>query len=120
MYNDLQNKHHKGELGKIKSVSVGYGGYQNCLFGVSFNFESGWWEASDFISAGWYNDIKPNKRSAWTEADRSADKITFCDTLQQIMNDAKVTKVEELNGKPVRVFFQDGCLKTWEILTEVL
>ena len=106
-------------LGKIKSIKMGYGGYQNVQFGVSIVLEGDGCGCGDFKGT-WSLDIKRSKDTQWTEADR--DK-TFAETmrwLNDIMKQAKVKSLIELKNIPVEIIFVNNQLKEWRILSEVL
>jgi hypothetical protein len=45
---------------------------------------------------------------------------TFYDTVVKLLDDARVEDVAKLKGKPVEVTFNNGWLKDWRILTEVI
>ena len=45
----------KTELGKIKSINLGHGGYQDSQIGLNVNLGGEGWHVSDFISGGWLN-----------------------------------------------------------------
>lgn len=109
------------KLGKIQSISIGYGGYQEAQFGVSITLGSDIdsWGVGDF-KGGWSTDIKITSSTQWTEEDRL--KI-FADTmvwLNNLMKKAKVKNLTSLKGKPVWVIFNNNALKEWDILKEVV
>ncbi len=109
------------EIGKIKSVSFGYGGYQDAMFGLSVTLGSDkeCWGVGDFNGA-WSISTKVTERTKWTEADR---REQFADTMvfvNELLIKAKIKNVNELNGIPVEVTFDGNTLKEWRILEEVI
>lgn len=106
-------------LGKIKSIHVGIGGYQDAQLGLSITLDSDGWGVSDFRGT-WGPDIKICEHTKWTEADR---RNTYADTMAyigELLSKAKKTRVEDLRGVPVEVTTNRGVLVSWRILTEVL
>lgn len=106
-------------IGKIKRVSVGFGGYQDAMIGISFELGSdkGSWGVGDFKGT-WAHD--PDKYCKWTKEDQ---RNIFADTfefIQQLLSDANVSDVNKLVGKPVEVVFDLNTLKSWRILTEAI
>jgi hypothetical protein len=108
------------ELGKIVSAKFGFGGYQEAMFGLSLEFRMGIaGGCGTFINGGWNNSIKSDE-CKWTEPERSKMKVEMCDKIQKILTDAKVSSVDELVNVPVELVFEDGMLKDWRVLNEVL
>ena len=110
----------KKELGKIVKVEFGFGGYQECMFGLSLTFEGSFGGVCDFISGYWYESITISEYTKWTEEDRSRARIEMIKRVDKILSDAKVSSISELKNKPVEVIFENSQLKEWRILTEVL
>lgn len=108
------------KIGKIQSISFGFGGYQDAMLGLSISLgsESGW-AVGDF-RGGWGPQITCDKYCKWTEADRSklyADTIRF---IGELLTQAKKEKIDQLKGVPVEVEFDGMTLKSWRILTEAI
>lgn len=104
-------------LGKIQKVRVGFGGYDDAMFGVAFTLGGAdGWGVSDW-KGPW--TTKVTESTKWTEADRSHEFDTVMRWLWQLCKEAKVTTVDQLQGIPVEVTFEDNRLKSWRILTEV-
>jgi len=108
-------------IGKIESVKLGYGGYQDVMFGISVTLTSkkDSWGVSDFKGT-WGMTIEVSDRTEWTEEDRRkqyADTMVFID---ELMQKAKVTDLNKLVNTPVEVTFDGNTLKEWRILEEVL
>lgn len=106
-------------IGKIKSVRFGFGGYQDAMFGASFDLGStkDCWGVGDFKGA-WARD--PDKHCKWTKADRDKVFAETCLFLRDIMQDAGVDSVDKLKGVPVEVEFDGKTLKSWRVLKEVI
>jgi hypothetical protein len=109
----------KKELGKIESVSFGYGGYQGVMFGMSLTFEGKGWGVSTF-DGFWGPDIEVSGHTKWTEADRSKHYDEVMRKVAATLKQAKVKSVDDLKGIPVEVTFDQGTLVGWRILEEVL
>ena len=109
------------KIGKIKNINIGYGGYQDAMFGVTVTLGSDkeCWGVGDFKGA-WGMRTKVTEYTKWTEEDRQK---TFADTmvfLDELMQKAKVSTIDELEGVPVEVTFEGMALKEWRVLEEVL
>lgn len=105
------------ELGKIRSVRFGYGGYQDAMFGVSFDLGGKSWGVGDFWGT-WADD--PDKGCKWTKEEQS--KI-FADTTRKVRNvlrKANKDDLAKLAGTPVEVTFDGNSLKSWRVLEEVV
>lgn len=108
-------------LGKIESVSVGLGGYQGSMLGLHLTFSSrtgGWGVGSS--RAAWGPDVRWSPQCKWTETGRSAEYAEIMRFIGSLLIDAKVDNVNDLVGVPVECTFENGSLKEWRILTEVI
>ncbi len=106
------------ELGKIKTVHVGIGGYQDAQLGYSFTLGGKGWGVQTIFKGHWA--FKRTEHAKWSEEDRvKALGETYLE-LGQLLKDAGVNDVSELIGKPVEVTFDGTVLDSWRILTEVL
>lgn len=108
------------ELGKIKSVSFGHGGYQDACIGINLTFEGEWGGVSSGMTAWDANMIKHSEHCKWTEADRSKQYDEIVRYVSDLLAQAKVDSVDKLKGKPVEVTFDGNMISSWRILTEVL
>jgi len=108
------------KLGKIESVRFGIGGYQDCQLGVHFTLGDGSWGVGDSRSVWDPERIKCSEYSKWTEEDRNKSMNEIMRYVSSLLNDAKVSNVDQLKGIPVEVTFDGNLLKEWRILTEVL
>jgi hypothetical protein len=95
-------------LGKIDRAEVGFGGYQEAMFGLTIGFSSGSMVCGDFLGSFPKETPEPGR---W---DQFGDKII------ELLRDAKVDSVSKLVGKPVEICFDGLSLKTWRVLIEVL
>lgn len=107
------------QIGKIQKVSFGFGGYQEAMIGLSLTFGSDKesWGVQTFHGA-W--GIDRSDYCKWTEEDRLKQLGETCMKLRDLMRDAKVQTVDDLEGVPVEVTFDGNMLKDYRILTEVL
>lgn len=107
------------ELGKIESIRIGFGGYQDAMIGVAFTLSGTTWGAvGDFW--GRWSEL-PTKDTKWTRGDQLLGLGETFWRLKELMEAAKVKSVSDLKGSPVRVFFKErNTLYKWEILKEVI
>jgi hypothetical protein len=114
----------KKELGKISSVYFGLGGYQDCQLGIHFGFEGEFFGVGNSKCFWDFESIEHTETSKWSEDDRSQAAVDVMRYISKLLKDAKVSKVEQLKGKPVELIFDGACgspaLLSWRILTEVL
>ena len=104
------------ELGKIQGISLGMGGYQDAMFGVSITLGGKGWGVGDFKGTWATHD----KHCHWTVADQ---KKIFADTmvwLRDTIQKAGVNKLADLKGVPVEVTFDGNALHSWRVLEEVV
>lgn len=106
-------------IGRIQSISFGFGGYQDAQLGISVTLGSNkeCWGTGDF--RGFWNTER-DIRCSWTEDDRLKYLGEVCMWAGGILNDAKVDTLEKLVGIPVEVTFEDMRLKEWRVLTEAI
>lgn len=105
------------ELMKISSATFGVGGYQDAMFGLSLSFSSPGSGVGTFVG-GW--GIERSERAKWSEADRMASIYEAAWLLKETLEKAKKRHVAELAGTPVEVTFENGVMKSWRVLEEVL
>ena len=110
------------KLGKIKSMQLGYGGYQDAQLGFSFQLGGGdgWGICTQFYGA-WADG--PSSGAKWTKEDQTKALGEAFLTLRELMDDAGVKDARDLVGKPVEVEIGGdgiGTLQSWRILKEVL
>ena len=107
------------EIGKIKSIAFGWGGYQDAMIGVSVDLGSDKdsWGVGDFRGA-W--GTKVDKYTKWTDEERLIELGKTCMWVKGLLSDAKVQTLDKLKGTPVEVTFEGNTLKSWRILTEVI
>lgn len=107
----------RNELGKIQRIRFGMGGYQDACIGVSFVLGGESFGVHDFWGT-W--GIDRSERAKWTEEERLTQLGEMVMRLKKLMDDAKVTTVEQLAGIPISITFDDRTLKSWRVLKEVL
>lgn len=104
-------------LGKIRSIELGYGGYQDAQFGITIDFEGDGWGVGTFVG---HWSFEPDKYCKWTNEDRLK---VFADVMVKAkdwISAAKKTSLSQLKNVPVEITLEDFALKSWRILTEVL
>jgi hypothetical protein len=105
------------ELGKIKSASFGWGGYQDVMLGFSVELGGDGWGVCDF----WGNwGTERTEYTKWSEEERLKSLGETVMRLKGVFEDAKVTSVHKLAGIPVEVTFDGNKLESWRVLKEVL
>lgn len=107
-------------LGKISAIRIGSGGYQDAMFGISFELSfDGSSGIGDFWGA-WGAGIKNTASCKWAESDRQEQLADAFWRLAKLMQEAKVNDFTKLAGVPVEVEIEGNTLKSWRVLTEVL
>ena len=104
------------ELGKIRSIEFGRGGYDDAMTGLTISLGGEGWATSDFRGT-WSH--RP-EYAEWTEETQIrlwGEAVKFLD---ELLVKAKVKTLSRLNGIPVEVTFEDQKLVKWRILEEVL
>ena len=105
------------ELGKIASVYYGLGGYQDVQLGISFSLSMNGSGVGDFWG---FWDTEHTDHCKWTEDDRIRYHGEIAVRISKLLADAKVDRVERLQGIPIEVTLKGHTLDSWRILTEVL
>ena len=105
------------KLGKIEHVSFGLGGYQGAMIGLHFAFSGDGWGCGTSNAAWDANRIKCSEHAEWTEEDRSMSYSGIMRKLSDLLAQAKVESVSELEGVPVEVTFNNNMLQSWRILS---
>jgi hypothetical protein len=107
-------------LAKIKSIRVGMGGYQEAMFGITFDLGGGCWGVGDFWGFWSPARMKRSEHAKWTEAERLGGISDAFIRLDQLLADAKVDDATKLAGVPIEVTLEGNTLKSWRVLKEVL
>lgn len=110
-------------LGKISDAYVGVSGYQDAMLGIFLSFSSDGWGCGSEKSTWDCSTVECSPNAKWTEADRSKTHDEIMRYISKLLKDAKVSKVEQLKGKPVEIETDApafGTIVSWRILTEVL
>lgn len=105
------------KLGKINRVIFGSGGYNDAMFGVSFELGGQGWGVADFWGM-WTGDPSPHAK--WTKEDQLKHRAETMGKIIDLMQKAKVNDLNKLQGIPVEITFEFGTLKSWRVLEEVL
>lgn len=106
-------------IGKIQDVRFGHGGYQDAMIGISFTLGSDKesWNCGDFWGE-WAT--KRSKECKWTEQDRIDHLGATVMRINKLLDDAKVSNIQQLVGKPIEITFEGQVRKEWRILTEAV
>ena len=105
------------ELGKIQRVTIGKGGYDDAMFGISFTLGGKGWGVQDF----WGTWSSYSEGAKYTEEVWKGHHVEAYFKLMKLMKDAGVWEASKLEGIPVEVEFNSSnCLSSWRVLTEVL
>jgi hypothetical protein len=108
------------ELGKIEKVRFGHCGYQSSCLGISFVLSGKGWGLQDSKSTWDAELIKHTENSKWSEEDRDKQYSEIMRYVSKLLKDAKVSNIDQLEGKPIEVTLDGMLLQEWRILTEVL
>lgn len=105
------------EHGKIQSVRLGSGGYQDAMFGFTFVLggKNGW-GTCDFWGT-WGNH---NEYCKWTIPQQEQAFLEAFLKVKKLMADASVSSFADLKDTPIEAEFDGGVLKQWRIMAEVL
>ena len=106
------------QIGVISNVKLGFGGYQDAMFGLSLSFDFKGSGVNAFISGGWRG--KRSEHDNWTDQDRSNQQGVLCMKISELLDQAKVDDVTKLKGKPVECSFNNMELVNWRILEEAI
>lgn len=108
-------------IGKIKNVSVGFGGYQGEQLGISVTLGSDKdsWGVGDFHGT-WGPRIKHTEHCKWTEAERQGQYAEAMSYLGGLLVAAKKEHAAQLVGVPVEVEFDGTSLVGWRVLEEAI
>lgn len=106
-------------LGKIQKATLGSGGYDDAMFGLSltFSLEGGTSGVCHFIGAwAWRSESASYTQEVWESYHLKAYM-----EIKRIMSEAKVNDLSKLVGVPIEVTFKDfNSFESFRVLTEVL
>lgn len=105
------------KLGKIRGVKFGFGGYQDAMFGIWFDLGGEHWGVGNGRGV-WQG--KPSDGAKWTIEDKKKELAEIMLYVEQLLSEAKVDSVHQLEGIPVELTWEGQCLKSFRILTEVI
>ena len=108
------------KLSKLENVKLGLCGYQEACLGFSATISGESWGVQDNKSTWDANQIKHTENCRWSEEDRNKGYAEIMRYISDLLNDAKVTSIDMLNGMPVEATFDGNTLVSWRILTEVI
>lgn len=108
-------------LGKIKSVKFGI---------ISNEFQMGIELGLGSDVGSWgvtytkgFHDFNRNVHTDycnWTPESNNYQMLETMKYISDLLEDAKVSNVSDLKGKPVEVTFENNMIKSWRILKEVI
>ena len=105
-------------LGKITKFRLGWGGYQDAMFGFTIEMGGSGWSTSEFHGM-WSG--KPSEHAKWTEESRIQIWGECMAKVHDLLSKSKRRSIEELVGVPVECTFEiGGKLAEWRVLEEVL
>ena len=105
------------KLGKIKSVKLGL---KDGRLGIEFTLTGPGWGTFDHWWTWSPESVKVTEHTKWTEEDRDKEMVSIIRRLDKLLHEAKKTDFADLKDVPIEVEFQENCLKSFRILTEVL
>jgi hypothetical protein len=105
------------KLGRIDSVRIGFGGYQDAQLGISFTLAGKSWGVGDFWG---YWASAPSENAKWTTEDQCKSLGETFLRIGSLLKDANCQDVKDLAGVPVEVTLDGNMLKSWRVLTEVI
>lgn len=104
-------------LGKITFAEFGVIHDMPFLFGLQLGFDM----ALGSVMDGGRYTINISPECKWSSPEeRNSRMFDLMLEINQILKDAKVTRVSDLIGKPVEVTLDRNCFSSFRILTEVL
>ena len=104
-------------LGKITRVAFGFGGYQDDMIGVRWEFGGEGWATATF-EGDWVGARSEGVK--WTEEDRLRNLGTLVMRLSSILLAAKKSDLSKMVDVAIEAKFEDRVLVEWRVLTEVL
>jgi hypothetical protein len=104
------------QLGKIESVKLGVGGYDDAMFGFSFVLGGKGWGVSDF----WETWSTWDEGCKWSVYDQNKMFLESLLKIKDLLKAAKVSDFSKLAGIPIEATFKENTLDSWRILEEVL
>lgn len=108
------------KLGKISSVKLGIGGYQDMMLGLYITFSFGSYDMVYSKQVWDSSRVKHVEGCKWTEEERDNEYAGIMRYISCLLKEAKVDSIDKLKGKPVELTIKDFELADWRILTEVL
>ena len=103
-------------LGKIRSVRLGAGGYDDAMFGFSFELGGDGWGVGDF----WGTWSFRSEGAKWSIDDQNKAFLDSLLKVKALLKDANKIELTQLSGVPIEVIFDGNRLSSWRILTEVV
>lgn len=105
-------------LGKITSAEFGRNKDRGFLLGLQLSFAFNGYGVEDFFHL--VNMSEPTEYHNFSAEEQEERMIVEFKFVYELLKDAKCSYISELVNKPVEVIIEDGMLKKFRILTEVL
>lgn len=103
-------------LGKISNVQFGI---RDGRFGLWLILEGTWGTQTEHTT--WDPEtVEVTEHTKWTEFDRDIELSKIMHKISKLLNEAKIDDIYKLKNIPVEFTSENGRLKDWRILTEVL
>ena len=62
----------------------------------------------------------PSEYATWTEESRTDKLVALNRKISELLKITNVKTIDQLKNMPIEATFENGILKSWRILTEVL
>lgn len=107
------------EYGKIQKITFGIGGYQDVMIGYSVELGTKGWGVTQFLGVP-LADLGKDKDVKWWD-ERNAAIKKHHNRIEHLLQTAHVNSMNELVGKPVKVYFKNfNVLDRFELFEELL
>jgi hypothetical protein len=103
------------KLGKISKVSFGLNDREH--IGILFSLQGKGWGVNSWW--GFYSGER-SEESKWTESDRNTEIGIIVMRIADLLHQAKVQTIDQLQGVPIEVTFDGNLLNSWRVLEEVI
>ena len=111
----------KKYLGKISSIELGLGGYQDSMLGlhICFDFDKHSFVCTSISTWDWCT-VEHSENCKWTEQSRQDKYAEIMCKISNLLNQAKVRDISKLKNIPVEVTMDGNTFYSFRILKEVL
>ena len=106
------------ELGKINSFELVK---EDGRLGVKVELVTDGSGVIDSTLMAWSpSEIEVTEHTKWREIDRAEELSKIMYKIDELMHQAKVTNMKNMQNTPVEITLENNMLKSWRILKEVL